>query len=294
MSLFVKFNLILVLVFSVALVPAGYISYNLLRSNARAQVIQNARILMETAMATRSYTNRQIKPLLADRARRGVPSPDRSPRTRRRRSSTTSGRRTPSTPTRKRRSTRRTRGTGRSTGRPTSSTPSAPTSSCKEIIGERDGPLGRSLYLGRPIQITDAGLPVLPHDAGGDAGRGGEGVRDHRRLRLEAQRDHRRADRRGADVDPDRHGATGRSRPSSSRSSASSPSPSSSSTSCSTPWSSVRIKRLSLMADQVSTGNLDVPEIRGPRATTRWRCSTGSFNRMRISLVKALKMLEDE
>ena len=27
----------------------------------------------------------------------------------------------------------------------------------KEIIGERDAPLGRSLYLAHPIQITDAG-----------------------------------------------------------------------------------------------------------------------------------------
>ncbi len=53
------------------------------------------------------------------------------------------------------------------------------------------------------------------------------------------------------------------------------------------------LKRLSRMADQVSTGNLDVPEI-PVRGRDEVALLTGSFNRMRISLVKALKMLEDE
>ena len=53
------------------------------------------------------------------------------------------------------------------------------------------------------------------------------------------------------------------------------------------------IRRLSRMADEVSTGNLDVPEV---RFTSRDEVAVlaGSFNRMRISLVKALKMLEEE
>ena len=67
MSLFVKFNLILILVFAVALVPAGYISNGLLQKNARTQIVQNARIMMQTALATRGYTIKQIKPLLAPR-----------------------------------------------------------------------------------------------------------------------------------------------------------------------------------------------------------------------------------
>jgi len=41
------------------------ISRNLLDTNAQAQVIQNARIMMETAMAMRGYTVGQLKPLLA-------------------------------------------------------------------------------------------------------------------------------------------------------------------------------------------------------------------------------------
>ena len=45
---------------------ASVISRNLLNDNARSQVIQNARIMMETAMAMRSYTVSQVRPLLAD------------------------------------------------------------------------------------------------------------------------------------------------------------------------------------------------------------------------------------
>ena len=67
MSLFLKFNLILILVFAVALVLAGYISNSLLQKNARTQIVQIARIMMQSALATRGYTNKQIKPLLAPR-----------------------------------------------------------------------------------------------------------------------------------------------------------------------------------------------------------------------------------
>ena len=67
MSLFVKFNLILALVFALALVPAGLLANGLLQRNAREQVVENARIMMQTALATRTYTNKQIKPLLASR-----------------------------------------------------------------------------------------------------------------------------------------------------------------------------------------------------------------------------------
>jgi protein-histidine pros-kinase len=53
------------------------------------------------------------------------------------------------------------------------------------------------------------------------------------------------------------------------------------------------IRDLSSMADRVSTGNLDVPEV-AVRGHDEVSVLAGSFNRMRISLVKALKMLEDE
>jgi len=66
MKLHAKLNLILIVVFVVSLVPTGFILRSLLRSNARSQVIQNARIMMETAMAMRGYTVTQVRPLLAD------------------------------------------------------------------------------------------------------------------------------------------------------------------------------------------------------------------------------------
>ena len=65
MSLLTKFNLALILVFALALVPAGWIASDLLQKGARTQVIENARIMMETALAVRTYTIRQIQPLLA-------------------------------------------------------------------------------------------------------------------------------------------------------------------------------------------------------------------------------------
>jgi len=40
------------------------VSYNLLQNNARDEIVQNARIMMEAALSTRSYTSNQIRPLL--------------------------------------------------------------------------------------------------------------------------------------------------------------------------------------------------------------------------------------
>jgi len=65
MKLHTKLNLILIVVFATSLVPTGLILRSLLRDNARSQVIENARIMMETAMAMRSYTVSQVRPLLA-------------------------------------------------------------------------------------------------------------------------------------------------------------------------------------------------------------------------------------
>jgi len=155
MSLLTKFNLALVLVFSLALVPVGFVSRALLQRSARTQVIQNARIMMETAMAVRGYTIKQIKPLLDARLaqeflpqtvpaysateifnylRQSHPEYEYKEATL-----------NPSNPRDRtvdweadvvnefRRDPKR-----------------------AEIIGERDTPEGRSLFLGHPIQIKDA------------------------------------------------------------------------------------------------------------------------------------------
>ena len=65
MKLIVKFNLVFLLIFAVGLVIAAYISRDLLQQNARDEVLQNARIMMEAALATRTYTSTQVGPLLA-------------------------------------------------------------------------------------------------------------------------------------------------------------------------------------------------------------------------------------
>ena len=64
MKLIVKFNLVLLLVFAVGFLATGYVSNRLLQRNAREEVLENARIMTEAALAVRSYTVSQIKPLL--------------------------------------------------------------------------------------------------------------------------------------------------------------------------------------------------------------------------------------
>jgi len=64
MKLIVKFNLVFLLIFAAGLTIAAYISRDLLQQNARDEVLQNARIMMEAALATRTYTSNQVRPLL--------------------------------------------------------------------------------------------------------------------------------------------------------------------------------------------------------------------------------------
>jgi HAMP domain-containing protein len=64
MKLIVKFNLVLFIIFAIAFVAVGYVTDRLLQRNAKSEILENARIIMETALAVRGYTNTQIKPLL--------------------------------------------------------------------------------------------------------------------------------------------------------------------------------------------------------------------------------------
>jgi HAMP domain-containing protein len=64
MKLIVKFNLVFLVIFVIGLIIAAYVSRSLLQQNARDEVVQNARIMMESALASRAYTANQIKPLL--------------------------------------------------------------------------------------------------------------------------------------------------------------------------------------------------------------------------------------
>lgn len=64
MKLIVKFNLVLLVIFAIGFAATGYVSERLLQRNANEEILENARIMMEAALAVRSYTSSQIKPLL--------------------------------------------------------------------------------------------------------------------------------------------------------------------------------------------------------------------------------------
>jgi len=63
-KLILKFNLVFLLVFLVGLAAAGFTSRELLLRNAREEIVLNARLVMEAALATRAYTSSQVAPLL--------------------------------------------------------------------------------------------------------------------------------------------------------------------------------------------------------------------------------------
>ncbi|MEY2689050.1 MAG: hypothetical protein RL375_3248 [Pseudomonadota bacterium] len=154
MRLLFKFNLIFLLVFLAGLAGAGYVSRSLLRSNAQQEIVEHARLTMEKAQAVRGYTTRKIKPLLETQMKytflpESVPAfaatevlaqlakvyPQYSYK--------------------------------EATLNPTNPRDRAveweadlinrfrSVAEQTEIVGERDTPLGRMLYIARPMRITD-------------------------------------------------------------------------------------------------------------------------------------------
>jgi HAMP domain-containing protein len=71
MGLLLKFNLAFAAVFLAGMGATAYVSWNLLQRNARAEIAQDARLLMESAIAQRNYTVSQVKPLLNTQMRYG-------------------------------------------------------------------------------------------------------------------------------------------------------------------------------------------------------------------------------
>jgi protein-histidine pros-kinase len=65
MNLLTKFSVIFIAIFGLGLGLAGVVSYSMLQTNARSQVEDRAKIMMETALAMRRYTSEQVKPALA-------------------------------------------------------------------------------------------------------------------------------------------------------------------------------------------------------------------------------------
>ena len=64
MRLLLKFNLVFVLIFLLGLLVTGLASRRMLEANAQEETLQQARFLLEKALAVRSYTSTQVAPLL--------------------------------------------------------------------------------------------------------------------------------------------------------------------------------------------------------------------------------------
>jgi len=152
MKLIWKFNLVLLGIFVLGFLIAGYISYRALQQNAREEILQNARLMMESALSARTYTTAQVKPLL-DNQMKYVFLPQSVPAYAATEQFSELRKKHPDY-----------------TYKEATLNPSNPrnraadweadvvnifrnTATQTEVIGERDTPAGRALYLARPIQI---------------------------------------------------------------------------------------------------------------------------------------------
>lgn len=71
MKLTFKFNLIFVLVFGLGLLATGFVARDFLQRNARTQVTQEARLMLRTSGAVRNYTAEEVRPILGPLQKKG-------------------------------------------------------------------------------------------------------------------------------------------------------------------------------------------------------------------------------
>ena len=64
MGLRLKFNIVLTLVFAAGMAVSAWVSYELLQRNAKQEVLRSAGLMLEAALSVRGYTVSQIKPHL--------------------------------------------------------------------------------------------------------------------------------------------------------------------------------------------------------------------------------------
>jgi protein-histidine pros-kinase len=64
MGLRTKFNIVLTLVFAAGIAVSAWVSHELLQRNAKQEVLRNAGLMMEAALSIRGYTVSQVKPHL--------------------------------------------------------------------------------------------------------------------------------------------------------------------------------------------------------------------------------------
>ena len=156
MKLMWKFNIVLLALFAVGFVLTGFISYSVLQANAREEILDNARVMMESALASRSYTNSQVTPLLETQLRysflpQSVPAYAATEQFNdlRKKYPDYSYKEATLNPTNPR---------DRATDWEADVVNQFRNGTAKgtELIGERDTVGGQTLYLARPIQIKDA------------------------------------------------------------------------------------------------------------------------------------------
>jgi HAMP domain-containing protein len=154
MGLRLKFNLVLLAVFGLGLLASGYLSYTLLERNARDEVSRNAGLMMETALAIRGYTIEQVRPHLELQLMR-VFLPQSVPayaatemfNALRKKYPDYNYKEATINPTNPR---NRAGDWENDVVRIFRDKPDTP-----EVVGERDTPTGRALYIARPIQIKN-------------------------------------------------------------------------------------------------------------------------------------------
>ena len=291
MKLLAKFNLILGLVLGAGLAIAAAVSHYFLQDDARENVLRQARLMMEAMQSARAYTTNQVKPLLVTQQEH-----QRSflPQT------------VPAFAATENFAYLRARypeyAYKEATLNPTNLRDRAVDweadiinafrynrSGAKELVGERDTPTGRSLYLARPIQADPPCLechstpreapPALIRRYGSNNGFGWQrneivgaqivSVPMALPVRLASQAFQTLVIYLAAvflaslillDL--------------------------------ALLFTVVRpLRKLSTMADQISVGQMEMPEL-PVRGNDEVAVLAGSFNRMRRSLERALKMLE--
>ena len=155
MKLLLKFNLIFILVMALGIAVSGWISRSMLQEQARQEVLSGARFLMEQAIAVRGYTSTQITGLLAERMKteflpQSVPSYSATEvlATLRAKHPEYGYKEATLNPTNP-----RDRAVGWEVDIVNGFRNDA---DLKEFVGQRDTPTGPSLYVARPLRITDA------------------------------------------------------------------------------------------------------------------------------------------
>ena len=154
MKLLVKFNLLFLTVMLLGLLVSGYVTRSLLQDNAKEETLNNARLLIEKALAVRGYTSSQITKLLATQMKyeflpQSVPSYSAVEvlTTLQSKYPQFSYKEATLNPTNPR---------DRATGWEVDIVNQFRSGSeLKEVIGQRDTPTGPSLYIARPLRITN-------------------------------------------------------------------------------------------------------------------------------------------